>query len=76
MQSCLDTTNLASPYLKTCFPVRIWPNLMHTNLITRLFHYGEFQFLEVWEGDVFGEEEKNNQKNVLNMILVFFSDPP
>ena len=30
------TTNLASPYLKTCFTVKIWLNLMHTNLIARI----------------------------------------
>ena len=32
----LETTNLASSYLKTCFTVKIWLYLMNTNLITRL----------------------------------------
>ena len=35
---CLETTNLASPYLKTCATVKIWLNLMHINLISRLIH--------------------------------------
>ena len=34
----LETTNLASPYFKTCVTVKIWLNFMHTNLITRLKH--------------------------------------
>ena len=34
----LETTNLASTYLKTCFTVKIWVNLMHINLISRLIH--------------------------------------
>ena len=34
----LETTNLASPYLKTCFTVKIWLNFMHRNLISMLIH--------------------------------------
>ena len=34
----LETTNLASPYFKTCVTVKIWLNLMHTNLISRLIY--------------------------------------
>ena len=34
----LETTNLPSPYLKTCVTVKIWLNLMHINLISRQIH--------------------------------------
>ena len=34
----LETTKLASSYFKTCVTVKIWLNLMHTNLIARLIH--------------------------------------
>ena len=34
----LETTNFASPYFKPCVTVKIWLNLMHTNLISRLIH--------------------------------------
>ena len=32
----LENTNLASPYLKACFTVKIWLNLMNKKLISRL----------------------------------------
>ena len=34
----LETTNLASAYLKTWVTLKIWLNLMHTNLISRVIH--------------------------------------
>ena len=56
----LETTNLASPYFKTCVKKykKIWLNLMHTNLISRLINtLLLFQFLDVGELMVLGAKK-------------------
>ena len=57
----LETTNLASPYLKTCVTVKIWLNLLHTNLISWLI-LATVPVPGGGEWVVLGEEKKCHQK--------------
>ena len=70
----LEATNLASPYFKTCVTVKIWLNLMHTNLISRLIH-ATVPVPGGGEWVVLGERKICFTKNVYIVILGWFGDP-
>ena len=68
----LETTNIASPYFKSCVTMKIGLNLMHTNLISRLIH-ATVPVPGGGEWVVLGEK-KMFTKNVYSMILGWFGD--